>query len=138
MNDIHPTIPAVNPDAHIWWMTDGRQHLWVGDVGEARDAERHGWTFLVEIAIPEPIRAQLDVIRDHTLAIADIDAADLATYGDVLEYVLDGCYLPPWGKPGAAEYDPGEDPVSIAHAIVLGYEQGLTHFTDHLRQAAER
>ncbi len=138
MSNNEPAVPAVNADARIWWMTDGRQHCWVGDVGEASDAERRGWTPLVVIEIPEPIRVQLDVIRADTLAVADIDADDLTTYGDVLDYALDGCYLAPWGKPGAAEYDPGEDPVSIAYAIVLGYEQGLTHLTQHLRLAVDR
>lgn len=44
----------------------------------------------------------------------------LATYADVFEYVCDGCYFSPGYKPGAASYDPGDDPVSIAYAIVLG------------------
>ncbi|MCS5498208.1 hypothetical protein NY547_13240 [Cnuibacter physcomitrellae] len=125
-------IDNISPDARMWWMSDGRrQYRWVTELRRALDAElRDGWRHLDVVEIPEQIRPYLDVIREHTLTESGWDPGELATYGDVFVYATDGCYLPGGGKPGAAEYDPGADPVAIAYAVVLGYEQGLGHLTD--------
>lgn len=125
--------PAVSDDPRMWWMTDGQARRWVADVGDASDLERvRGWLILAEVEIPEAVTAQLDVIAADAIE-SGYEGSDLDTYGDVFEYVCDGCYLEPGGKPGAASYDPGADPVAIAYAIVLGYEQGIRHLLDQLR-----
>ncbi|ARJ07795.1 hypothetical protein DVJ78_18055 (plasmid) [Humibacter sp. BT305] len=127
--------PPVSDDPRMWWMTDGQARGWVGDVGEASDLERvRGWLILAEVEIPETITGQLDVIRADAIESGS-EESDLATYADVFEYVCDGCYLEPDGKPGAVNYAPGADPVSIAYAIVLGYEQGIRHLLGQLRDA---
>lgn len=125
--------PAVSDDPRMWWMTDGQARRWVGDVGDASDLERvRGWIILAEVEIPEAVNVQLDVIAADAIE-SGYEGSDLDTYADVFEYVCDGCYLEPGGKPGAASYDPGADPVAIAYAIVLGYEQGIRHLLDQLR-----
>ncbi len=130
--DLLAPARAVSDDPRMWWMTDGQARRWVGDVGDASDLQRvRGWLILAEVEIPEAITVQLDVNAADAIESCS-EESDLHTYGDVFEYVCDGCYLEPGGKPGAASYTPGADAVAIAYAIVLGYEQGIRHLLDQL------